>query len=178
MTEWAMNDISENAKKIWHLTAPGVLIACLFILNIIPHAIPEYGTIKPDLILIVIFYWSVHRPTIMPPSISFILGLLMDVFSAFPLGLNAFIFVLVQKFISDQRKLFLGQPYYVLWIGFAFICVVANALKTAVFTLMNNNLPSTGEIALHVGLTVAIFPLITILLIGAHKLMLKAERRS
>ena len=88
------------------------------------------------------------------------------------------IFVLVQKFISDQRRVFLGQPYYVAWVGFAFICVVSNVLKTGAFFLFQKSLPDTGEIAVHIALTVAIFPLVTILLIGAHKLMLKVERRN
>ena len=108
----------------------------------------------------------------------FVVGLLMDIFSALPLGLNAFIFVLVQKFISDQRKVFLGQPYYVSWLGFAFICLISTGLKVGVFFLSKYALPTFGELTMHIALTVVIFPIVTILLIGSHKLMLKVERRN
>ena len=175
MSDGTMTEISDNVKKVWHVTAPWLLIFILFILSIIPHSIPGYFAVKPDLILIAIYYWSIHRPTIVPPSASFVLGLIMDLFSALPLGLNAFIFVLVQKFTSDQRKLFLGQPYFVSWVGFAFVCFISTLIKIGVFYLITRNLPVLDLVWLSMGLTIAIFPIVTILLIASHKIMLRAE---
>lgn len=172
-----MSDFSEKSQKFWNLIAPGALILVFLILAVVPHHIPGYGSIKPDFLLIAVFYWSVHRPSLMPPSVCFVLGILLDVFSAFPLGLNALVFVIVQKLISDQRKLFLGQPFYVSWIGFGLMCLLANAIKTGVFYIMNDSLPGLEEIYFNMLLTIAIFPLVTILLIGSHKLMLKTERK-
>ena len=171
-----MEEFSGNAKRIWHLITPGALIILLFILNIIPHSIPNYGAIKPDFMLIAIFYWAVHRPGFMPPSICFLLGVLMDIFSALPLGLTAFIFILLHKFTRDQRKVFLGQPYYVSWIGFIFICAVCNILKSAGFYFITGNWPEPNAIYLSTALTIGLFPIVTIFLIASHKLMSRAEQ--
>ena len=173
-----MGDVTDRIHKFWNLLAPIALILIFFVLTVIPHQISNFGTIKPDLLLIAIFYWSVHRPGIVKPSICFLTGLLLDILSAFPLGLNALVFVIVQKLISDQRRVFLGQPYYVSWIGFGLICLLANAIKIGVFYLMNDALPGMEEIYFNVMITIAIFPIVTILLIGSHKLMLKAERKN
>ena len=172
-----MGDVTERINKFWNLLAPVALILLFFWLAIVPHHIPNYGTIKPDFLLIIIFYWSVHRPGIMKPSVCFLIGLLLDIFSAFPLGLNALIFVIIQKLISDQRRIFLGQPYYVSWIGFTLMCLLANAIKVGVFYLINDGLTGLEEIYLNTMITIAIFPIVTILLIGSHKLMLRAERK-
>ena len=177
MSDGAMAEISESIKKVRHGAAPWLLIFILFILNIIPHSIPGYFAVKPDFILIAIYYWAIHRPTIVPPSASFAVGIAMDLFSALPLGLNAFIFVLVQKFTSDQRKLFLGQPYFVSWLGFAFVAFVSTVIKIGVFYLITGNKPVLDLVGFSMALTVAIFPIITILLIASHKVMLRAENQ-
>lgn len=168
--------MTTHPKKITPIIAPVLLTFILFVMNIIPHALPGYGTIKTDVLLVAIFYWSVHRPSLFPPWLCFVLGVIIDIYSSFPLGVTAFVYVLSQKFSNDQRKVFLGQPYYVSWIGFAVICGVGHLIRALVFYLLQNRPIDTSQLGLSIALTIAIFPLITLILIAAHRWMIQIER--
>lgn len=171
-----MSGIGEKFKTFWHHVAPLLLILFFMILEVIPYNIAGYTGIKPELILIAIFYWSVHKPSLMSPLLSFLLGLTLDMISALPLGVNALTFVLINKLATDQRRVFLGQPYWVSWAGFSIVALLAICVQTALVYLITGALAEYSNLLMIFILTVALFPLISFLLIASHKIMLRSKQ--
>jgi rod shape-determining protein MreD len=49
-----------------------------------------WSVLRPDLVLIALFYWRLYRSDLCGPLLAFSAGLLLDVLAGTPLGLNAF----------------------------------------------------------------------------------------
>ncbi|OSM02192.1 rod shape-determining protein MreD [Magnetofaba australis] len=49
-----------------------------------------WSVFRPDLALLCLFYWRLYRPDLCGPLLAFLIGLLIDMVSGAPLGLNAF----------------------------------------------------------------------------------------
>ena len=70
--------------------------------------LPAASTLAPDIVLIAVFYWTVHRPDLMRLWTVFVIGLLSDVLSGTPLGVHPLVLVLVHAAIISQHKMFRG----------------------------------------------------------------------
>jgi rod shape-determining protein MreD len=92
---------------------------------------------KPDLLLIVMVFMALRGPIETGAPLSWLLGLLKDVFSGLYLGLNAFTFLIifvVIKSISD-RLYAESCELFVVTVGVASLtCVVADMLLLVMFT--------------------------------------------
>ncbi len=165
-------NISEWLDWYGRMLVPHLLIAGLFLLNLVLLPIPVGGPDRPYFLLMAVFYWAVYRPTLISPAYVFLLGLLMDFLCGMPTGLNAFILVATQWIIRDQRRAFFGQPFITLWTGFAFVCLGASLAKWILFGFINARAwPPVEPVLATAILSIVIFPLIAILLFLTHRIL-------
>jgi len=72
-----------------------------------------------------IYYWAIYRPTILPPLLLFIAGLIKDLFLANPyIGLTSCLFLAVYLLTKQQRSYLAGQSFIMIWVGY---CIVASS---------------------------------------------------
>ena len=102
-------------------TVPVVIMLLLALIGSMPLGAFHTFEIFPMLNIIVVFYWTVYRPDLVPPVILFLIGLIDDVVMGTPLGLMASVFVLLYGVTLTQRQFFIGKPFYVTWLGFSII---------------------------------------------------------
>jgi rod shape-determining protein MreD len=161
----------KNLRKAGSLAAPHMLLAFLFMLSLINLPLPFSGTIRPYLVLMAIYYWSIYRPTLVPPLLCFGVGILTDVVSGTPLGLNAFIMLSVHWVVKDQRRFLMGQPYTTIWAVFGLTAIACSAWQWALLGLPHAQWfsPVPGIIAILT--SVFIFPFVTILLNIVHRIL-------
>ena len=57
---------------------PGLLILLCIMLSVTPLRLPDYALVAPGLVLIAVFYWTVHRPDLLRPWHACLLGLFID----------------------------------------------------------------------------------------------------
>ena len=166
----------ERLEKRFRLTAPLALMVFFFFVGFLDVPVPRIGILRPNLLLMAVYYWSVNRPTMVPPGLCFFAGLLMDILAGTPLGINALTLVAVQWVVSDQRRFLMAQPYTTVWAGFGFVAAAAALLQWALHGLASWQwLPlSTAGIALAVNLL--LFPLVTLLLVAVHRILPVAAR--
>ena len=93
---------------------PVALTLVLVILNVVPTHIPGIARVLPVLPLISVFYWSIHRPHLVPAPAVFLIGLFQDGLTGAPMGLHALIFLAVQGVVLFQHKFFMGKSG---WLG-------------------------------------------------------------
>lgn len=139
-------------------------------------SIPLTGEVRPHLLLAAVFYWAVYRPTLMPPWYVFILGLLTDILSGLPLGLNAFILVAVHWVVRTQRVYLMGQSFFGLWMGFAVTCFLAFSAQWILFAIVARSLVPASPSLASAGLTILVFPLISLLLVMIHRILPVASK--
>lgn len=152
------------------LAVPQVLLLALLLLNLIPLPIPYVGAVKPMFVMMAVYYWSINRPTLMPPWLCFAAGFIMDVMTGMPPGVNAFILVALQWLVRDQRRFLMGQPYIAIWAVFGLIMGATAFLEWLAFGLVLGWTPAL-PVAAAVLLTFFLFPLVTMLLVAAHRIL-------
>ena len=152
----------------------GVVYAFMFlflILNIISTSVPLETKIEIPLVIMMIYYWSIYRPTLLPPLLIFVSGICFDLLCGWPLGVNTFVFLLVRQIISDQRIFLTSQPFIVVWIGFMVVCVAALFMQWAFFGLIHGQMANTTTILTLGVVSIAAFPVMAILLHFTHKFL-------
>ncbi len=94
--------------------------------------IPYIGMVMPPLSFMAVFYWSAHRPDLFPPVAAFGIGLLNDVIADGPLGPSAMLFTIAHQIIFQQRSVFTGHSFLMLWTGY---CIAATSMMISQWAL-------------------------------------------
>jgi len=163
--------LSEKADFIARVSLAYGVLLMLFFMNIAVVPIPMVASLDLPLVLMAIYYWAIHRPTLMPPALVFLIGVLFDLLSAGLLGLNALIFTLANMLIANQRSFLLAQPFIVQWVGFALISAGALILNWFISALASWSWISPFSQIQDYGLGILIFPLITFFLHMSHRVL-------
>ncbi len=163
--------LSEKLNTILRGSVPYCLIFALFIFNVVSVSSSPSDKIEIPFVLMMLFYWSIYRPALIPIFLVFLMGVCFDLLSATPLGLSAFIFLLLRHLISEQRVFLMGQPFIVIWFGYVIVSMVAVLLQWGLFGLMQLSWPPFLPIVLMWGAGIFCFPAVAAVLTLSHKLL-------
>jgi len=140
--------------------APIALGTALAFLTLLPFGAGAGEVAAPHLTLALVYYWSIHRPGLMPPLAAAGLGLIQDLLWGGPPGLNLLILVMTQSVLAGQAAFFTRRPFAVAWAGFTLVMAIAAAAQWAVASLYYSGEPALGPLAEQALLTVAVYPLL------------------
>lgn len=156
-------------------TVPLALTLIMAILNVVPLRLPDYSELAPSFVLMAVFYWTVHRPDLMRPWSVFVIGVLDDVLSGAPLGVNALMLLFVHWAIVAQHKAFRGQSFVVVWFGFALVALGAALLEAVLALVAGYGLLDPLALFVQYVLTLALYPPIAFLMGRAQRAFLPAS---
>jgi rod shape-determining protein MreD len=137
---------------------PFALTFMLLVINAIPFHIPSFAQVTPLLPLVSIYFWAVYRPDLMPAASVFLIGILHDFVSGLPVGVSAFIFLVVLGATLAQRSFFSGKSFVIVWFGFMMVAGGALALEWFLLSIFAGDLVQARSAIYQFGLTAAIFP--------------------
>ena len=167
-----------NIENVLRLSVPHIILAFFFMLNVVAWPFVDASMIKPYMVLIIVYYWSIFRPTLMPIPVCFLIGILLDLIGGTPVGLHAFLLVTTHWIVRDQRRFLMGQPYITNWAVFAGVSIAYAISEWALMGLVNGIWDIPKSALIRAVLTIALFPFATILLINVHKILPVAYRAS
>lgn len=153
--------------------AQGVILLFL-LLNVVSFSMPHAGDFKPFFLLMVVYYWAIYRPTVMPIAYTFMLGLLLDLLTQMPVGLNALALVGLQTIVQRSRLFLMGQPYVVVWLGFVIMALANSVFLFLLVVLSTFQIPSLQAVqqtAIALLLSILLFPLASFILQGIHRIL-------
>lgn len=163
----------QRLDKAGRNLAPFAVTVMLMLLGMVPVPVPSYTQVAPALTLISVYYWAIHRPDLMRPGVAFLIGLLQDLLTGGPLGVNALIMVMTQGAVLTQRRVFLASTFALLWFGFAMIMLGAAVVQWLAFSVLNATLLPFVTALFQALLTMAMFPAVAWLLIRVHRAFLQ-----
>lgn len=138
----------------------------------LPVRLPLPVPLSPDLPLMAVFYWTIYRPDLMPPSVILAAGLLLDLLAGGPVGITSLAFLLVSGVLMTQRRVFLSKPFAVTWWGFALIATLVAAIRWAMAALIAGRSVPLAEPTGQLLATVALFPLVAWVLVVTQRRLL------
>lgn len=137
--------------------------------------VPYLGGIAPMLGLVAIYYWAIYRPDLLRPFLVFLLGLFNDLLQLLPIGLSALLFLALYQLVLSQRRLFVGQAFPIVWMGFVVVALLASVAQWAVVSWVGGQGLSLQPVFLQFLLTVFLFPLPVWILILLQRAFLTQE---
>lgn len=161
----------ETLSNLTRLSIAQIGNALLFCLSIAAVSLPYFGDIKPFFFLMVIYYWSIYRPTLLPVWAAFLAGTIIDLLSFYPLGIHAILFVLVRWVLTDQRLFLASQSFFMVWVIFCAVAFVSNLYLWASLSLFHFSLKPILSTLVSFTSTALLFPVISIALHMLQKLL-------
>jgi rod shape-determining protein MreD len=144
------------------------------LLNVVPLRLPDYAPLAPGFVLMAVFYWTVHRPDLMRPWTVFLVGVLDDVLSGTPLGVNSLVLLFVHWTIMAQHRVFRGKSFMLVWLGFALIAFGAKLLLAVIAFVIGYGLLDPLVLLVQFILTIALYPPVAFVMGRAQRVFLPA----
>ncbi len=164
-----MNSFADYFPVILRMLVVYLIMFVLFLLNTISIATPISGAIDVPFIIMVLYYWSIYRPTLISPFIVFSIGICFDLLSGWPVGLSSVILLFLRHVVVSQRVFLTGQPFTVVWIGFMMAGLGALSLQWLLFGLTRFQWGPIYPVFLTSFVAILLFPLISVVLHFSHK---------
>ena len=128
----------------------------------LPDAAPR--TLAPSLLVGVCYFWTVHRPDLLPPLLLFTLGSVLDMAGGMPLGGTALGLLLGRGVVGSWRKFLLQQGVLLIWLAFTPVVLLIGLVRWAALSLLAGGALPLEPVAAEAGLTFAIYPAVAWLL--------------
>lgn len=162
---------SEKIEGMLRFCVPYMVMFVFFTLNLVSFSAPLSTKIEIPLVLMFIYYWSVYRPTLLPQTAVFALGIYMDLLIGFPVGLSAFTLLIMRIVVEGQRLFLTSQSFMVVWMGFAASSAVLLFTQWFLFGLLNWHWTPYVPIILMVFTGTFLFPAAFLFLNLSHKVL-------
>jgi rod shape-determining protein MreD len=124
-------------EDVWHrldLIArqilPFFVTLLLIMVAMVPLRVPLLSPVIPALPLIAVYYWSVHKPNLMPVWAIFLIGLFHDLLTAGPPGVG-----ILSLLVESLRRLLVGAGFLAIWLVFVPVAAAAS-LSTWLLTCL------------------------------------------
>ncbi|PPR21506.1 MAG: hypothetical protein CFH40_01585 [Alphaproteobacteria bacterium MarineAlpha10_Bin3] len=150
---------------------PVLVTLCLVVLSVTPLRLPEISFVAPPLVLMSVYYWSLHRTDLFPAIGVFGIGLFQDILSGAPMGLNAFILLGVFGVCVSQRRFFYGKSFLVVWWGFMIVAGGALAAEWLLMSVVRETVISPQPAYFKYLLTIALYPPVAWLFAWIHRFL-------
>lgn len=145
---------------IWRAGIVLLALSVLLGLSLIPLEVAHLGDIRPFFMLAAIYYWAIMRPSMIPAALVFLLGLLLDLLYAYPLGMQALVLVTAYWVARGQRRFLMGQSFRVIWATFSVVALASGLIQWTAFSIFSLSLAPLQPPLVSSLLTALIFPLL------------------
>lgn len=130
----------------------------LVVVSVVPLRLPQVTFIVPALTLMAVYYWGLHRADLLPAPAVFFLGILQDILSGGPLGVNAVIYLVIYGICVSQRRFFYGKSFLVVWWGFMVVAIGALILEWIMSAIIAETIIVPRPAYYKYLMTIAIYP--------------------
>ena len=138
---------------------PTGLTLLLVIVGQVPWHLPGLARVIPLLPLTAVYHWAIQRPDLLPAYVVFFIGLLVDLLSGGPIGVNTLVFITVYGVIFSQRRFFIGKSFHVTWLGFALVAAAAALQSWLLVSLYYVTVIRPDAVLFQYAVTVALYPI-------------------
>lgn len=140
------------------LVPPLVGFVCVLI-GVAPSGVSGIDAAGPALTLMLIYFWTIFQPHLLPPPAVFIIGLLQDTLSGAPIGLGTLILLGVQQFVARERRVFTARTFGIAWFGFGVVAFLAAGAGWLLGSLHGARLMEAQPFVMQMLLSIALYPL-------------------
>lgn len=152
-------------------------VSIFFAMVVQETAIPSasWGILRPDLVIICLFYWRMYRPDLCGPILAFSTGLLLDMITTTPMGLNALSKTVLVLLIGRYGKVFRALDFIILLPVIAIFVIIDETIQL-LWIVTTSGYNFRWDILIGRPLaTMIVMPLMVRMLIFLHRSWLEAR---
>jgi rod shape-determining protein MreD len=164
-----MRGVLVRVDRLLRNLTPALLTVVLVILSALPLGLPGLPMVMPWLALMAVFYWTVHRPDLLPGGAVFLLGILQDAVSGTALGFHAALLLGVHWVVLTQRWVLYRKSFNVVWWGFSLVATGAAVGAWLLGSIIAWRIVDPNPVLLQLLLTIALYPPVAWLARRAHQ---------
>jgi len=153
--------------------APFAVTVLLVLFAMMHLPLPGFAELAPMLPVMAVYYWSVHRPELLPFWAVFLIGLVVDILAGATLGFNALMLLLVSAFMRAQSRHLFEKGFATHWLVFMVVVTTFELLRWALMAVIVHTFLPLGVPALRVLLAIALYPCLSWLLLRVDQAVLK-----
>jgi rod shape-determining protein MreD len=151
---------------------PALTTALCVIASMVPAHLPAFAVATPLFTLMAVYFWTLHRPHLLPFPVVFAAGLLLDMLDGAPLGLSSLILLLAHGLVLSQREHLVMRRFTMVWVGFLVVAAAAVALQWGVVSLFYGMMLDIRAFLFQGVVTVAVYPVVSYLLARVEQMLL------
>ncbi len=149
--------LSNVLRKTINL-GPIIFLYYLSISEIDTHFENQFEILSFNIQLIIIYYWSLKRPSILGNGHIFFAGLINDVVTGVPLGLSSLSYLAVSFIATYVKNMTVNTTIASDWFTFLIAIVASNFLFSVLLSNFSNITVSLVEISYDTFFTLIFFP--------------------
>ena len=157
-------DFDENVASLFQRYLTLASSAIFLLLAYIPLNVAVFNNIRPDLGLICIYFWMLHRPDLFGLVSIVILGLLSSAVSSALPGASLFAYLTLYVLIYNTQKFFNAKPFVVIWYGFMALSLTTLLVKWLVISIYYSRFLPLSMLIFGYLIGVALYPLVSMIL--------------
>lgn len=150
--------LSYQVNRILRGSIPFWLTFFLALLSVVPMRIDGFATVTPSLVSISVFYWSLHRPYLLPAPVVFLVGIISDILTGVPMGLSSLMLLFIHGVAISQRLVFVGRAFILTWWGYFLIATAVALLSWIIACLYSLSILPIAPILIQLLLSILVFP--------------------
>jgi rod shape-determining protein MreD len=151
---------------------PIATLVLAVLLPLEPLYLPGSITLTPAFPLMVIYYWTLNLPDLLPPLALFAIGLTCDFLSGGLPGETPLLFLLSRTAVLRCRRRFFNRPFPLIWVGFTALTVVALLGVWLLNSLLTFQFAGFNQTVFRAALTSSLFPISSFLLSRAQQALI------
>lgn len=165
------NSWQEKCRLLGLHSVPLLATLFLMLLFFIPVNSVEWGYLRPNIGLICVYYWTLKRGNIFGFFSAFVVGLLLDVYSSFPLGMNTLLMMITSLATIWLAHYFQHSSFDGIWLIFGLTALGITILKWLLLMIYFGRFISPDEAWLNYLSTVMFYPLISCINVWLQKFL-------
>ncbi len=157
-------EFDEKIYSLFQKSLPLLTSVILILLGYMPLNLVFWGNIRPEMGLICIYFWGLHRPDLFGLLSIFIISFMETAISSSLVGSGFFAYLVLYTLIYNIGKYFNSKPFVVIWSGFMAFSLVALLLKWLIVSFYYSRFLPISILVFEYLITVALYPLVAMLL--------------
>ena len=129
-------NLVQRLDRFGRILSPFAICMLLVLLSVAPLRVPVLASAAPLFPLMAVFHFGLFRPALLPHWLVLLFGLLLDLLSGGPVGVNAVVLLLVRHFVEANQRFLVDKPFPVIWFGYALVSAGAVAAIWALTSIL------------------------------------------
>jgi rod shape-determining protein MreD len=151
------------------MSVPAATTAGILLVLAAPFGFPGQPEVQRAMALCSVFFWSLFRPTSMPPAVVFVLGLFADLLGYAPPGVMVLVWLLVHGTALRWRRSLVRLGFVLVWFALISVACGAAVMEWALTSLLTFHLLPPSAAFFQAALAVGLYPVVAVVLTGVHQ---------